>query len=82
MPIKFTETSATFEAKCNLNEADALYEWLKLHPNGKLDLRHCVHLHTGILQILMIANRTIEKLPEDRYLLHCLQYIQATNTSP
>lgn len=65
MTIKYTNDLAIFEGACRLNEAEPLYEWLKQNPNGKLDLTDCTHIHTAIMQIILLAKPLIVAGPAD-----------------
>lgn len=68
MPIKFSGAVARFEGQCRLDEASALFEWLEQTPAAKIDLAECEHMHTAILQILMVAKPELLASPASRFL--------------
>lgn len=59
MPMELTETAAVLEGVCEVAEAEALLSWLQSHPQGRVDITRCAHLHTAILQVLMAAGPTL-----------------------
>lgn len=64
MPITFTDTEAVFSGECQVAEADALYEWLQRHPEGRVRLDGCVHFHAALLQVLMATRARIIEQPD------------------
>lgn len=76
MAIRYTGEVAIFEDVCRLNEAEALHQWLEKTPNGKVDLTNCRHMHTAILQQLLLAKSAVIALPADAFLAHCLSSLR------
>ena len=65
MPIEFQKKSAVFKEIVGVDEAEGLLEWLQKKPKARIDLAACTHLHPANLQVLMAANATISRWPED-----------------
>jgi hypothetical protein len=59
MAITYDEHTAWFEEHCSIEEADALFAWVRSKISEavpfRLDLSRCVHLHTALLQIVLLA---------------------------
>ena len=76
MPIDFHVDGVQFHEKCRLEEAEPLREWLQQNPDCVLDLSGCMHMHTGVLQILLSHGRVPAALPANplfaRWLAHYL----------
>lgn len=68
MAIKYTDDVARLEGKCTLHEAEALCEWLRKTSKAKLDLSGCEHLHTAVLQVILVAKTEIIAAPQDAWL--------------
>ncbi len=68
MAIEFNAAVARFEGQCRLEEASALFEWLEQTPAAKIDLTDCEHIHTAILQILMVAKPEMLAPPASQFL--------------
>ena len=68
MPIEFREDLAVFIGEVSVQEAEPLLEWLQSGSAGsrrRLDLGACTHLHSADLQVLMAAQPTVSKWPDD-----------------
>lgn len=65
MPILLKKTVAVMDGICNIEEAENLLEWLLEHPNGKINLKNCEHMHTSILQVIMASGASISAAPEN-----------------
>jgi len=76
MPIEYSEEVAKLTGKCTIDETSAFYEWLLLHPEGQVDLRHCEHLHMSLVQLLVASKRGLSQEPENRFLQHLLPYLR------
>jgi len=68
MAIEFNDAVARFKGQCRLEEASALFEWLEQTPAAKIDLSDCEHIHTAILQMLMVAKPELLAPPADPFL--------------
>ena len=83
MPIEFKRRSAVFTGACEVEEAETLHGWLLEQPKASLNLRHCEHLHTAVLQVVLAVRATtgikIDPLPNDPWLARVLQQAEATS---
>jgi len=68
MPITYTEGIAHFEGLVGIEEADTLMELIQKQKEVPIDLTHCTHLHTAIVQILMVARAPIQSWPTNAQL--------------
>lgn len=68
MPIEFGKNVARLKEICTVEEAETLLEWLQNHPKGQINMKHCQHLHTAILQVLWVTRPRINTLPDDPFL--------------
>lgn len=68
MAIVYGKTTFRFEGIIGVEEAEMLLEKLQEHPKVKLNLLNCQHLHTAILQLLILSKPTISVLPSDNLL--------------
>lgn len=55
MSILLDEHVATLNGNCSVEEAEPLYEWLLRHPSGEVVLHNLKHMHTAVLQVLVMA---------------------------
>ncbi len=78
MPLTFTETQARFEDVCTVEEALPLFEFLNSGIAPEVDLSACTHLHTALLQLLLIARPKVAALPVDPGLARWLPEITST----
>lgn len=53
---------------CPVEEAETLYEKLLDKPDVKLDLSGCQHMHSAVLQALLMQPREIKRPPTDAFL--------------
>jgi hypothetical protein len=68
MPIKLGKQTAAFSGAIRIEEVDGLVAWLRETPKPSVNLRRCTHLHTAILQCLLVAGVTVSAQPEDQFL--------------
>ncbi len=47
-------------------EAEDLLEWLLVNPKGAVNLKECRHIHTAVLQVLMVCAPRISVRPVDQ----------------
>ncbi len=77
MPINFLKSVACFKGVCTVEEAEPLLQWLQDQPRAKIKLKECTHVHTAILQVLLVANPAVTLPPQDpelaRWLMPALQ---------
>lgn len=65
MAIEYEDQTARLSGFIGVEEAEGLLAWLQAHPQGRVDLADCAHLHTANLQVLMAARPTIKEWPAD-----------------
>ncbi len=68
MPITYKKTVAVLDGVCAIEDAEILYHWLQDHPNAKVNLKTCTHLHTALLQVLMQQQVDISLMPQQQSL--------------
>jgi hypothetical protein len=73
MPIAVTETIAIFEGVCEIEQAEALLDWLRKTPAPQIDLSQCEHMHTAVLQTLLAVRPTIVAMPPDPLIARILR---------
>ncbi len=75
MAIIFKKTVAMLEDICTIEEAETLLEWLLDNPKGKVNFKQCEHIHTAILQVLMVIKPMISSYPENNNVQQALKSI-------
>lgn len=81
MSVLYTDKQAVLADIVTVEEAEGLLEWLQSHPEGKIDLSSCAHMHAANLQVLMAARPHIAAWPADTGLARWLQNaLQAQET--
>ena len=73
MTIQYKKNQAVFRDVVNVEEAEALLEWLQKKPTARVDLAACTHVHPANLQVLMTAQPAISAWPTDTGLATWLQ---------
>ena len=73
MSIEYEKNTARFIGAVSVEETEELLEWLCAHPEGKVDLSACEHLHAADLQVLMAAGRRVVAWPGDADLARWLK---------
>ncbi len=72
MPFRVLDDTVFLEGHCSIEEAEALHEALKAIERPVFDLGTAGHLHTAIVQLLMLSGGTMRSLPADPVLEACL----------
>lgn len=65
MPVTVMKTVARLDGACSVEDADTLFEWLREHPRGKLNLKALTSVHGAVLQVLMACDHRVSAPPED-----------------
>lgn len=65
MAIRYARTHAHFEARCAVEEALDLVQFLTKHPRAKVSLAKCTGVHGALLQVILAFRPTIASLPAD-----------------
>ncbi len=68
MAIEYKKSLAVFTDFIDVEEAEALLEWLLKNPKSKINLADCTHIHTSSLQVLMAIKPTVSAPPKDENL--------------
>jgi anti-anti-sigma regulatory factor len=76
MPIELSHTQITLQGYCSVEEAEPLFEWLDKNPDGCVDLSGVTHIHTAVLQALMVSPHRLAGLPADEFCTECLSQVQ------
>lgn len=63
MPMLYTDGLATATEVVTVEEAEEMLSWFQAHPDGRVDLTACTHLHAAALQVLMAARPTVTGWP-------------------
>jgi hypothetical protein len=72
MPLNFAENTGVVEGTSIVEDALTLVEFLQSHDDAKVDLGSCNHLHTAVLQVLLMARPEIVSLPREAFLARWL----------
>lgn len=64
MAISYKKTVAVLSGHCAVEEAEGLLSWLLDNPRGRINLRHCEHLHTAVLQVLLACRPALTAPPD------------------
>ncbi len=73
MAIQYGKTVVKFIDMVSVEDTEALWQWMQQHPSGKINLAKCQHLHTSILQLLILTKPTISAWPQDVVFKNVLQ---------
>ncbi len=65
MAMTFKRNIAHFTDAVGVEEAEGFLAWLQKHPQAKLNLSACSHLHAAVLQVLMAARLPVAGWPGD-----------------
>ncbi|SEI63935.1 hypothetical protein SAMN05421831_10645 [Allopseudospirillum japonicum] len=65
MAIRYTPECVYIEALASVEDAETLLDWLLQHPQAKLDISACQHLHAAVLQVILAAQTPVI-LPKDQ----------------
>lgn len=64
MALEFKKNKAIFKEIVNVEEAEPLFEWFLKVKKPEVDMTECSHIHTAVLQLLMIFKPKLI-LPKD-----------------
>lgn len=62
---------------CSAEDAEVLLQWLIEHPRGKVNLKKCQHIHTAVLQVIMVTSANISVAPDDDQLAIFLRAVKS-----
>lgn len=78
MSIAWRRNKLVIDDDATVEDAEALVELLAAHPDARLDLATCTHLHTACLQALMAAGAQVSRWPVQEDLRGWLEPILST----
>lgn len=79
MAIDYRNECAVFSDVVGVEEADGLLEWLEINPGKPVVLEKCQHLHTAILQVLMMFKPPVSVFPANEELCSWLTELWPQN---
>lgn len=68
MTMELRNQVAVLSDAVSIDEAETLLGWMLAEPGLALDLTHCEHMHTAVLQLLLYVRPVIQHLPNSRLL--------------
>ncbi len=74
MSIRYLKKHAALEDIVTVEDAETLLDWLKNQPKPGVNLSKCVHLHTAVLQVLLITRARIQGPINDPWLAQALSH--------
>ncbi|EEX66451.1 hypothetical protein V7T16_04610 [Vibrio metoecus] len=76
MPIEYKNRVAYLVDHVGVEEAETLLTWMESTPGSSVNLKHCKHVHSAVLQALMYEKPRVTVLPNDPELK---QWLSAAN---
>lgn len=73
MGIRYLKKHAALEDIVTVEDAEGLFDWLKQQPKPAVTLSKCVHVHTAVLQVLLMTRPKINGDIPDPLLQRALQ---------
>jgi hypothetical protein len=73
MPLITKVKSCQLTGVCQAEDAEVLLAWLLTNRKGTINLKDCSHLHSAILQVLLVFKPTISVWPLSGQLATLLQ---------
>jgi hypothetical protein len=74
MPVNLTNWDSgkmiVLEGVVAPEEVDQLHELIREYPETAVDLSGCEHLHTAVLQLLLISRTPVAALPKSPFWQH------------
>lgn len=68
MPLELDERTATLTGSVTVDEVEPFVAWLRANPKGRVNLKGCTHLHTGVLQAMLLFGPKVSAPPADPFL--------------
>ncbi len=65
MALEIKNSTLKFIDLVTIEDAESLFNRLLEKKKVRIDMSQCRHIHTAVLQLLMVFSPEIEKLPED-----------------
>ena len=80
MPLFFDPPRVHFDGHCELQDASALWQFLKATPAAEVDLECCEGMHAALFQVLAVLRPRIVAPPIDPRLGSLIE--QVTGSAP
>jgi hypothetical protein len=77
MGIRYLKKHAALEDIVTVEDAEALFDWLKQQAKPAVNLSKCVHLHAAVLQVLLMVRPKVVGAVNDPLLSQALSYTRA-----
>lgn len=77
MGIRYLKKHASLEDIVTVEDAEALFDWLKQQARPAVNLSKCVHLHAAVLQVLLMVRPKVVGAVNDPLLSQALAYTRA-----
>jgi hypothetical protein len=68
LPLELDDRTATLTGTVTVHDVEPFVAWLRSTPKGKISLRNCTHLHTGVFQALLLFQPKVSVAPHDGFL--------------
>jgi hypothetical protein len=73
MPVRYLKKHAALEGHVSVEDAEALAQWLRGHPNPAVHLGKCEQVHAAVLQVLLALRPKLLAPPAHGWLAAALQ---------
>jgi hypothetical protein len=70
--ILYQKKQAVLEGEASVEEAEALWTWLRRRKAPAVQLAGCTAMHSAVLQVLLVARPAILSAPADPWLARAL----------
>ncbi len=67
MAIEYQGDTAILKGICTIEEAEDFFEWLKNEPSPCVNMEEMEHIHTAILQGILLVKPTIKGIKENTF---------------
>ena len=68
MPLELDDRTATLTGTVTVHDVEPFVVWLRRAPKGRVNLRNCTHMHTGVFQALLLFKPKVSVAPHDGFL--------------
>ncbi|HDV5518078.1 TPA: hypothetical protein RI782_001513 [Vibrio cholerae] len=65
MPVEYKNRVAYLVDHVGVEEAETLLTWMESTLGSSVNLKHCKHVHSAVLQALMFEKPRVTVLPND-----------------
>ena len=73
MGVRYLKKHAALEDIVTVEDAEALFDWLKQQAKPAVSMGKCTHLHTAVLQVLLMTRPKMQGEIADPLLRQVLQ---------